>query len=63
MQIFFMKKVPPYFVGGEEILYFIFKSSPISKNSLLTFEVQAMTFQTKLSSHCFQSHTAFSKLF
>ena len=63
MQSFFMKKVPPYFVGGEKILYFIFKSFPISKSSLLTFEVQTMNFQAKLPSHCFQSYTAFSKLF
>ena len=53
MQIVFMKKVLPYFVGGEETLCFIFKSFPISKSSSLTFVVQTMIFQAKLLSHCF----------
>ena len=54
MQIFFMKKVPPYFVGErEETLRFIFKYFPISKNSSLNFVVQIMTFQVKLPSHSF----------
>ena len=53
MQSFFMKKVSPYFVGGEETLCFIFKSFPISKSSSQTFVVQTMTFQAKLPGHCF----------
>ena len=57
MQSFLMKKVPPYFVRGEETLCFIFKSLPISKSSSLIFVVQTMTFQAKLPSHGFKSHT------
>ena len=66
MQSFFMKTVPPsvpqYFVGGggeggEETLFFIFKSFYISKSSSLTFVVQTMTSQAKLPSPCFKSHT------
>ena len=53
MQSFFMKKVSPYFVVGEETLRFIFKSFPISKSSSLTLVVQTMTFQAKLPGHCF----------
>ena len=53
MQSLFMKKVFPYFVGGEKTLRFIFKSFPISKSSSLTFVVQTMTFQVKLPGHCF----------
>ena len=49
----FMKKVLPYFVGGEDTLCFIFKSFPISISSSLTFVVQAMPFQAKLLSYCF----------
>ena len=53
MQTFFMKKVSPYFVGGEKTLYFIFKSFPISKSSSQTFVVQTLTFQAKLPEHYF----------
>ena len=57
MQRFFMKKVPQYFVGGEETLCFIFKYFPIYKSSSLTFVIQTMTFQAKLPSHYFSSYT------
>ena len=57
MQRFFMKKVPSYFVGGEETLCFIFKYFTIYKSSSLTFVIQTMTFQAKLRSHCFSSYT------
>ena len=44
MQSFFFEKVPPYFVGGEDTLYFTFKYFPIFKSSSLTFVVQTMIF-------------------
>ena len=45
MQCFFMKKVSPYCVEGEETLCFIFKSIPISKSSSVTFVVQLTPFK------------------
>ena len=53
MQSFLMKKVPPYFVGGEDTLCFIFKSFPTSNSSYLTLVVENITFQETLPSHCF----------
>ena len=37
MQSFYTKKVPPYFVGGEETLSFIFVSFCISKSFIANF--------------------------
>ena len=52
MQSLFMKKASPYFVRGEEILCFIFKSIHISSSSLISV-VQTITVQAKQPNHCF----------
>ena len=54
MQSFFMKKFPPYFVGGRGDTILCLHTFPISKSSSLTFVIKTMTFQAKLPSHRLQ---------